>query len=342
MNYLFYLAIFVISYSLTELVRCYAVGYLMDKPNERSSHTVPTPRGGGLAIVLGVYLGLILSPEKIFLETPLWGMLGAIPVIVISWVDDHRHVPVVYRLGMQALGAIWLIRCCLWDLLTYHAHQSALIALLPGILLMVLIVWIINLYNFMDGIDALAGLEFCSLAIAVLFILLALNRIQGHEADETVHLVLLAFAATAGFLVVNWPPARIFMGDVGSNFLGYLLVVIAIKTLHQHQLGLSTWLILPAVFWLDASVTLLRRIMTDQPFYKAHRTHAYQQAARFFASHKKVSLGIALINVLYLMPLAILAEIHAHLQVIFVGLAYIPLLYLVIHFRAGLMLERDV
>lgn len=341
MSYLFYVTIFLLSYLLTGLIRYYAIRYLMDNPNERSSHTRPTPRGGGMAIVVTFYLGLIFLSEIKCCDRETWIMLGAVPIIMTSWLDDHRHVPVLYRLGVQAMGALWIIHFGMGDLLEYYAGQSPVLTVLLASLSMLVIVWIINLYNFMDGIDALAGLEFCTIAIAVLFTLVIVNRIHPGGAENTIAFVLLALTSTLGFLPINWPPARIFMGDVGSNFLGYLLAVMAIHTIQQHQLGLSTWLILPAVFWVDASVTLARRLIRGQPFYQAHRTHAYQHAARFFDSHKKVSLGIALINVFYLMPLALFSEIYKHLQVIFICLAYMPLIYLVFYFKAGLVAEKE-
>ncbi|MGI9212972.1 MAG: MraY family glycosyltransferase [Methylococcaceae bacterium] len=341
MNIIFYLTILILSYYLTLRVRRYALNNLMDMPNHRSSHSIPTPRGGGVAFVTAYYLGLLilLGLKQISLETGLIS-LAALPIVFVSWIDDHQHVPIKYRIVVQATSTLCMILFATEDLLKYLARIDVLVAGFFLVMVMLVIIWFINLYNFMDGIDALAGMEFVSIMLGIVCTLLILGENGLHDSD-TLDIAQLGLASVLGFLILNWPPAKIFMGDVGSNFLGYLVAAMAVTTIVQHQLNVSTWLILPAVFWIDATLTLARRIGQGQPFYKAHRNHAYQHAALYFQSHEKVSLAITLINILYLLPLAILSEIYSWLAAVFVALAYIPLLLLAVRFNAGIMHNKS-
>jgi Fuc2NAc and GlcNAc transferase len=243
-------------------------------------------------------------------------------------------------LGVQLSSAAWLVYLAWPDMLGSLIPANPVTDVVGVLLCTVLIIWIINLYNFMDGIDALAGLEFCSLMLGVVCSLTWLERLHDSSMD-TLYLATLGLVSVLGFLPLNWPPARIFMGDTGSNFLGYLLAAIAIITINQHQLGVAFWLIAPAIFWVDASVTLARRLLTGQTIYRPHRTHAYQHAALRLNSHKKVSVAIAAINLLYLIPLALFSELYKTFVGIFIAAAYLPVFSLAIYFKAGTLMEQE-
>jgi Fuc2NAc and GlcNAc transferase len=170
---------------------------------------------------------------------------------------------------------------------------------LGSLLAMLGIVWALNLFNFMDGIDGIAASQaiFMAGAGAVLAILSGMSVSTSAAA-------LVVAAASLGFLVWNWPPARIFMGDVGSGFLGFVLAVLALAALRERAVMLPVWLILSGVFVIDATVTLLRRVARRERVYEAHRSHAYQWQARRWNSHLRVTMACGLFNLLWLAPWA--------------------------------------
>ena len=295
---------------LTGLVRAYALRRaLLDHPGSRSSHRQPTPRGGGLGLVVtslpAVGLALAAGVVQPALALALLGGCGA--VALIGWVDDHGHVPAGWRLLVHGLAAAWGLA---WvgglpplDLpfglidLGWPGHALALVAL----------VWLLNLYNFMDGIDGLAGLEAVTVAGAV--VLLAL--VSAADLVSLLPLAVLA-AAVLGFLPWNFPRARIFLGDVGSGFIGLWLGLCALSAAGQDPEWLWAWLILLAVFLVDATWTLLRRLLRGCSPTQAHRSHGYQRAARALGSHPPVSLLVAALNGFVLLPVA-LAVVTGHL-----------------------------
>ena len=197
------------------------------------------------------------------------------------------------------------------------------------LLALVGLVWMINLYNFMDGNDGLAGLEaLCASALGGL--LLASSGLGGlGEA------ALVLAGACAGFLVWNWPPAKIFMGDVGSGFLGFVFGVLAIASAKERSWLLWPWLILLAVFIVDSIVTLVRRLITGERWYEAHCSHAYQHAARRWGSHTKVTLTVAAINVAWLFPLACVACVWPASGPLFALAALTPLICVAFRYDAG-------
>ena len=163
-----------------------------------------------------------------------------------------------------------------------------------------LIVWLLNLYNFMDGIDGIAGIEAVTVGAGCAVVAFVVGYPAGAIA------CLLLAAASAGFLAWNFPPARIFMGDAGSGFLGVVFGVLAVDASRQTPELLWSWLILLGAFIVDATVTLLRRLIRGERVYEAHRSHAYQHAARAIGKHRPVTLAIGAINVLWLLPLALM------------------------------------
>lgn len=297
-----------------------------DLPNPRSSHTVPTFRGGGVGIVGGfalASLGLWAAgyvPGRAALSV----LSGGLAVAGIGFLDDLGHVPIGRRLlvhaGAVVWGLVWATAEGCWA--TTWGCPYLLVA---GLVL----VWMVNLYNFMDGIDGLAGTQaVCTASSAALILWL------GGQAGFALWLLGLA-AAAGGFLLWNFPPAKVFMGDAGSGFLGFAFGMLAWVTSETQAISLWSWAILLAVFVTDASLTLLRRMIAGKRFWEAHRSHAYQHLARRFG-HLKVTSAAGAVNVFWLLPLAWAAVRFPGAGMALAGLAYAPLLWIAWRARAGL------
>lgn len=321
-----------ISLLLTSALQRYALAKsLIDVPNERSSHTVPTPRGGGVAIVLSfLFLLPVLPIFSLLSWSSTWGLLGAgAGIAVLGFLDDHGHIAARWRLLGHFSAAVWAL---------FWLGGAPPLAVMGttfdmgwiGILLAILyLVWTLNLYNFMDGIDGLASVEaiFASLSAALIYAFMGLDAMAWAP-------LLLSFAV-AGFLYWNFPPAKIFMGDAGSGFLGVTLGVFSLQAAWASPSLIWVWLILMGVFVVDATFTLIRRLMRGDKIYEAHRSHAYQYASRKFGSHLPVTLTVSLVNVVWLLPIALCVAFLDLDGVLGVIIAYIPLVMLAWMFRAG-------
>jgi Fuc2NAc and GlcNAc transferase len=331
--WLIIVATFVLSALLTGAVRRLALSRgLLDVPNARSSHEVPIPRGGGAAIVLSALAAWITLGLMGVIQTGIVLALsgGGIAIAVVGLLDDRSRLSARFRLSVHFVAALWAL-VWLKGLPPVQLGEHVIVFAWGGYVLGVLgIVWTLNLFNFMDGIDGIAASE--AIFVVCGGVLLA----QVGDGQHTQAAAGLAFvAACCGFLLWNWPPARIFMGDVGSGFLGYVIAVLAVIEAHDSALALLVWLILGGVFFVDATVTLVRRLLRRERLHEAHRTHAYQWLARRWSSHRRVTLTVLAVNVLWLLPLArFAAKSPAHAP-IFVATALAPLIVLAIAARAG-------
>ena len=278
----------IVSLVLTARVRAYALKHeVIDRPNERSSHFLPTPRGGGVAVV-GAALMAIAGGVALQIVAPLHALAlvpGMILLGVVGWLDDHRGLSARIRLVAHFLAAVSALTVLhgLPDLQigtsSVHLGFAGSVAAVIGI------VWSINLFNFMDGIDGLAG----SQAVLIFGIGGFLFHLRG--ADSLAVVALSFAAASAGFLFWNWPPARIFMGDVSSGALGFMIAVLAVAGERGGSVPLVAFGILGGVFASDATVTLMRRLNRGALPADAHRDHAYQRIARVWGSHLPVTLA---------------------------------------------------
>lgn len=335
-SWLLVTGIVVIGGVLTCLVRYLSLRFaILDLPNQRSSHDNPTPRGGGLAIVGAFLLGLFLMVYFGRMPWPGFAavlVLSSLLVAGIGFWDDLCHLSALARIAVHFLAALLLLGWGGWDGgLSLNFWVLPFPQLLLGVLLLLAVLWSLNLFNFMDGIDGLAGGEATFVAGAA-----GLFLILGGAESEGLLLLLLA-ASCLGFLLWNWPPARIFMGDVGSGFLGFVLAALALWTaVFTRHLPLECWLILPAVFLTDATVTLGRRMWRREKWYDAHRSHAYQHAAVKYRSHLRVTMAVMVINFFWLLPLSFLCVIFPGFRVTLTIIAYLPLLFLAFKFKAGL------
>lgn len=312
---------FVLSAALTYALRRYALRVnLVDVPNARSSHDLPTPRGGGLSIVVVVLAAAVVGPLLVGQAAlvPAFALFGLLVIAAVGYRDDHADVPALWRF-MVHVAAAALILYSLGGMPALPWWGGTIeLGIVGAALAAVGFVWLINLYNFMDGIDGIAAVE----ALTVLLGGMAVLLLQG----QTIPIELPAVAAAvAGFLVWNWPPARIFMGDAASGFLGALLGVVALATSDQPGINPWCWLILLAVFIADATITLLRRAARGERWYEAHRSHAYQRLSRRIGCHWPVTVGVAVVNLLWLAPLAWVAALLPAYAVVASVLAYAPL-----------------
>lgn len=273
---------------------------LVDVPNARSSHSVPTPSMGGIGLVTVVIAGIIAAGFTGALLTTDSVVLAATSgtVALVGLIDDWRGLPAKWRLLVQVACAGVLL-AGIDSALCFEIGPWTIENTIVGKgLALLFIVWLTNLYNFMDGIDGLAAVEAISVASAATIIL----SLSG--GNGPVGLYLLIAAAVAGFAIWNWPPAKIFMGDTGSAFLGFLFGGLAVLGDTAGGLSVWTWIILLSVFVTDATFTLCRRFATGQRAYEAHRSHAYQRLARRFKSHRTVTVGVLIVNAFVLFPLA--------------------------------------
>ena len=320
------------SVSLTGWVRHYALRKgMLDHPNHRSSHSVPTPRGGGLAFVV-VYLAalsFLALQGDIAARTYVALVGGGFVVAGIGYWDDRQSLSPQVRVLGHLLAAAWAI---IWlggmpplalGVTTVH---WGLLGHLVGI---VGLAWMINLFNFMDGIDGIAGSEAAFVAVTGGTFL---------AADGSGGLAWVAWmlaAVSIGFLFWNWSPAKIFMGDVGSGFLGFILASLAIAGAREYLASLWLWLILLGVFIVDATTTLIRRMIQGEKWYKPHRSHAYQHAALCCCSHQRITLGVLAINLLWLLPWAIIGWQWPQLVIPVTVVSLIPLVWVAVRLGAG-------
>ena len=336
---------------LTGLVRHFAPRLgLMAEPVARSAHSRLTPTGGGLAMLpaYAICLGVLYSQGLLPLPA-LMALAAGLPLALLGLWDDVRHLPAGLRVACHSGAALWAM---VWlggglPVLEVGGWRLENGWLLDGLTLLGL-VWLLNLYNFMDGIDGLAGgealfvntavplfLVFCVAAGACVAAAGAGVAAPGTGIGTALvwcHAVLAA--AAAGFLWWNRPPARLFMGDVGSGLLGFALGVLALISIRHGLMNLWAWLLLLGVFAVDASVTLIRRMLGGSRWYESHASHAYQHAARRW-SHGRVTAAAALINLLWLAPLAWLALSRPPWAPAVAAVGLAPLLGLAFYLRAG-------
>jgi Fuc2NAc and GlcNAc transferase len=325
-------AALVASWAGTAAVRRYAVARaLLDVPNHRSSHSVATPRGGGLAIALVLLPAIAVMGVAGVLPARVAAALagGGAAVAVVGWLDDARGLSARVRAAVHFAAAAWALGC-LGGMPGLRLGTAELHLGVGGaVLAAVGIVWITNLYNFMDGIDGIAGTEAVTTGAAAGALLLAAG------ARPLAAVSLLLAAASAGFLLWNWHPARIFMGDVGSGLLGFLFAVLAVATENAGALPLFAWVMLMGVFVVDATLTLARRLARRERVHQAHRSHAYQRAVRAGFTHAQVTAGVGAVNLaLAALTVAAVAWPALWVPAVLCGLALLAGLYLWIERRA--------
>jgi Fuc2NAc and GlcNAc transferase len=291
---------------LTGYVRRMALARgLLDVPNARSSHVEVTPRAGGISfvVVVTVATGTLALLGRIPTNVSLIVLGGGGAIALVGLVDDFRPVAAWVRFVVHLCAAVAAVATLGGPHVWYLGGSVIRLGWLGDVLETLGIVWTVNLFNFMDGIDGIAASEagfVCgSLALLTLF---------GSVPRDAALVGVVLGASSIGFLLWNWPPAKIFMGDVGSGYLGYVIAVLLTATIRENPSQLWSGVILGGVFYVDATVTLIRRALRGQRVYEAHHSHAYQHLAVRWRSHSRVTLAVLAVNLFWLLPLAILAE----------------------------------
>lgn len=292
------IALIFLSFLLTYLIRRIALrNKIVSIPNERSLHVNPTPVGGGLAILITWYIGITFLFFNQMIEKNLYfALLSGVLLAIISLIDDIIGLKPFVRLCFHFISA----------LIAFIFLGGLRQLIIPGIefnynflvypLTILGIVWFINLFNFMDGVDGFASLE----AITICLVIYALS-------GNIINLLLIA--CISGFMVWNLPKAKIFMGDVGSTQLGFILVVLGIYFHNSFQFSILNWIMLSSPFWFDATLTLYRRWRNGEKLSEAHRKHAYQRIVQSGYSHFKVNMALTIINLFVVGMILIYREI---------------------------------
>ncbi len=283
LTYILYISTFLLSFCLVSFYKKWAIKHsIIDLPNERSSHSSPTPRGGGIAIVVSFYLSLLILHLTGHIDKNLF--LAFIPGLVLAGVgfmDDSRSISPSIRLIIQFLCSGF----ALFFLGGFEGFFYGNLKWLWSIIALFGFAWFINLFNFLDGSDGYASMEAISVALILWYF-------TGMDI-----LILLSFSV-AGFLYWNWPKAKVFMGDSGSTSLGYILIVIGVYFHNTLKLNFSFWLIMTSLFWFDATITLIRRIINREKLSQAHKNHIYQRAILGGFSHLRTLFSGIGINIL--------------------------------------------
>lgn len=261
---------------------------ILDVPNVRSSHSTPTPRGGGLAIVLSWYIGLIGLKYLDLIEPDLfYALISGSVLAVVGFLDDLFSIKPWIRILIQLFTVIlgmYFLRG--FNFLYINGFELSFPVILT-VISVIGAVWFINLYNFLDGIDGYASTEAISIALGMFII-----------TKNPIFLVLIL--SVLGFLIWNWPKAKIFMGDIGSTQLGYIFVILGIYFNNNQEFNILGLLILSSLFWFDASLTLLRRWRNNEKLSLAHKKHAYQRIVQSGFSHRKAILFSILVNFVFI------------------------------------------
>ncbi len=295
------------------LLRRHAV---LDRPNERSSHATPRPRGAGLAVIVVFALGW--AAAALFLAAPFEPVILAavVGLAAVSWFDDLRGLPVGVRLLAHLAAVVAGLSAFPPELMVF---QGLLPPLVDRIAAGLLWLWFVNLYNFMDGIDGIAGVETLAIAIGA-SVCATLAVIAPFPYAATV----LIGAGAAGFLTWNWQPARIFLGDVGSVPLGFLTGwLLLLLALH------GSWIaavIVPLYYLADATLTFLKRLVRGEKVWRAHASHFYQQAARRSGSHARVAGAIAVADALLIASAGVAAAGYAPIACLIFAAAVVGVL----------------
>jgi len=324
----------VVSYFGIILYRRVAISRdIVANPNFRNLHASPLPVGGGIVFSFVFVFGLFFIWWLNQISDDLFWVLGVGGCVaaLFGFLDDLKDIRASSKLVAQFFLSGWLLFWLGGGPLLSIDWIPVLVAIPVTALFLV---WMINAYNFMDGIDGMAvsGAVFVSGAITLVLLLT-----NGDSEFFSVFVLFLSSIST--FLFFNWPPASIFMGDSGSAFLGYIFGALILFTVKSSDISIWTWLIVFGYFFADTTVTQLMRIILVKKWYLPHRSHAYQNLARITGSHLKVTGGVVLYNVVWILPLTIWSVLKPEMALFAVVLAIAP--SLVFAFKYGPLLSSS-
>jgi Fuc2NAc and GlcNAc transferase len=289
--------------------------------NYRSLHQKVIPRGAGLAMAFTALLGYLFLYFDHVLKTPqmMVYVIGGVVVVAMGAADDRLDISARYRMPFQVLTAGWV---CYWlgGLAPIDLGFAVVnLGMFGHVALLVALVWFYNLFNFIDGIDGMAS-------SATIFICAAMGAVLFFQGEPTLSMILVLLGvSSAGFLAFNWPPARMFLGESGSSFMGCIISAVFVESLWHNSSSLWSWLIVGGFYFADTTLTTGVRLLKVPGWYRPHRSHAYQNLARTWNSHRRVLLLVIGINFLWLLPLLLLSLHFASWAMGLTVLAYVPL-----------------
>jgi len=295
--------------------------------NFRTLHVNPIPSGGGIVFSMVFVTGqtylwwLNQLSNTLFLLLSVGGGMAAL----FGFLDDLKDIRAKKKLAVQILLSGWSVYLLEGATLFYFGWLPSLISILATLLFLV---WMMNAYNFMDGIDGMA----ISVAVFVSATIIGVLLWTRPESEFIVVMAML-LASSSAFMLFNWPPASIFMGDAGSVFFGYLFGSLILATVMVGDLSIWTWLVVFGYFFADIIVTQIMRFILVKKWYLAHRSHAYQNLARISGSHLKVTGGVTLYNLIWILPLTLWSALSPEMALYAVVLAVSP--GLVVAYRYG-------
>ena len=327
--------LFIVSLSSFALVAVLSAGVirygprfgLLDTPVARSAHVAPKPLGGGAALAAPYFLCVIWFVASAAISESALAYLGCLFIVVLGFSDDRWQLSSKVRLPVQFIVSVAAVRAIGVDSVDF-GFFSLSEPLTLSLLAVLSLVWLCNLTNFMDGIDGIAASQLLVTSLSCVVLLVGLDAAAGESGEHDVVLTLsvVLAASAAGFLLWNWSPASLFMGDAGSGFIGFALGLMALESLVTQRMSVWSWVLLLGVFIADTAVTLLVRIIRGERWYEGHSQHAYQILSRRLNSHPRVVGGVILINICWLLPLAWVAGILPHYGVLFATIGLAPLL----------------
>ena len=304
----------------------------LDIPNERSSHSLPTPRGAGIAIVATFFVGLLILLVNDTISSRDFFTLAA-PGLIVALIGRLDDLGRVTSAELRLVGHFICASIAVWlatGLPALPLSESIIDFGVAGdIAAVIYLVWMLNLFNFMDGIDLITSIQTLTTCLGAAILLVV-------STDSDLWLLVTVMAAAIfGFMYFNLPPAKIFLGDVGSGFIGFTIGAISLVVGKNEPLVAWAMIILLGVFVTDATVTLLRRLLTREHVYVAHRTHAYQHLSKKLNHHLPVSVGVGAINLFFLLPIAWLVSESVIVPIFGLLIAYVPLVLVAIVLKAG-------
>ena len=347
--------LFIVSLSSFALVAVLSAGVirygprfgLLDTPVARSAHVAPKPLGGGAALAAPYFLCVIWFVASAAISESALAYLGCLFIVVLGFSDDRWQLSSKVRLPVQFIVSVAAVRAIGVDSVDFGFFSLSEPFTL-SLLAVLSLVWLCNLTNFMDGIDGIAASQLLVTSLSCVVLLVGLedglegvlgSGLEGvlgsgldaaagesGEHDVVLTLSVVLAASAAGFLLWNWSPASLFMGDAGSGFIGFALGLLALESLVTQRMSVWSWVLLLGVFIADTAVTLLVRIIRGERWYEGHSQHAYQILSRRLNSHPRVVGGVILINICWLLPLAWVAGILPHYGVLFATIGLAPLL----------------
>ncbi len=278
------------------------------EPGERQSHTVATPTGGGLGIIFSLVASSLIMQFFISLPVFWWQFMlpGLLLLAFTGWLDDKRHVAPLTRLLVQLVVSIWIV--------VFICSQAPYeqIGWCLGIILFM--VWSMNIYNFMDGSNGMAGFQAIFAGSVLAFLFYAGNQ------TAMAAISLAVAAASGGFLPLNFPVAKLFMGDVASVALGFIFASLMVYGVYVEILNAETAFLILSVFFVDATLTLVTRVLCGERWYTAHNQHVYQRLIVHGWSHWSVLIVYQLINVVIVLPAIVLSVMYPQNAMLTAGL----------------------